>query len=674
METHDLTALKDLSREEFDRLWDSLGSTASAVEVEESDSYEPEVSEEPATRPSRIDQERQRFVASLPPKPYCSWDKRIRPKMFLPSDGAINYPYVQLNSPWSVTHICFDLDYGDVDINDLNQCRTAFEMSSALAWERVGLPEPTYTVMNLLNGHSHLIYKIDQMPAPNLKHKHSRRFVCSKESRKLLDIVTKRYKALLQADKCILNEKQLSKNPFHPKWRASISGRQYTLSEMAEYLPPASASVPSPKPPVPKKPVVKELDIEETMETLGVGAGRNELLFKMGRLYAYPVVAECGDKTELYALVHEYLSALNNDEIPKYFRRGIYNDELLYIVGRITNWTWERRHCFSHGVKPVKVRGKMGLKKPYYSDPIQWLVAIRTHQSLGGKHREQQRRQDRDVKAQAVSQAVEIMIAEGIADPSVRAVATRTGFPKSTVARLMKLLKLMPAERGVSHKLLTPDRKVIRGVFGRGNSRHKPRTADGPQGSRGPQGGTSDWHVAEGVVTGASISREAPLQDNHSGGAEPEATNYGVRCGSRAAAVAVGCGEGVRGRTHGSATKPLQHIPELVTGLSAPKPAKKTRTKQSSLPSIFCTAEALAEIARDWKEPDWRCPRCWSRNFGTKHHHTCCRYMHPVELTMVDETVTGVRVLSNEEWKETRERVGRVVPSADGQKRSPRFR
>ena len=132
----------------------------------------------------------ERFFANLPEKPYCGNNKII--SHILPKEKAIQFQYIQINHPLCIRYIIVDLDYA----------RTVF------AYEKHNLPPFTITTVNPSNGHCHGVYEIEPVFWD----------YTTEKTKNLLRLVVAMYRELLSADKAIVRQRQLTKNPFHDGW------------------------------------------------------------------------------------------------------------------------------------------------------------------------------------------------------------------------------------------------------------------------------------------------------------------------------------------------------------------------------------------------------------------------------------------------------------------------
>lgn len=240
-----------------------------------------------------------RLYENLPLKPYCSNQLssglKIRPKPIAKADA-----YLQLNSPWVLRYLVFDVDYE----------------GAALSWDWVGLPVPTLIAQNPENGHAHLYYELE---TPVLLWENARQKpiqFCKAIRRAMTD--------KLEADAGFVSP--VSKNPFSSRWRCFIDDVRYGLWDLEDwvYLLPQHFQ-------------------ERRGQREGFASlGRNCYLFLEGRFYAYEQVSHCAMIRELYDRVYAYIEAVN----VKTFADPLPENERRHITKSISKWTWQHRENF----------------------------------------------------------------------------------------------------------------------------------------------------------------------------------------------------------------------------------------------------------------------------------------------------------------------------------------
>ena len=185
------------------------------------------------------------------------------------------------------------------------------------SWIDAGLPKPTFIVVNLANGHAHLIY---ELLTPVLLWDNA-----SPKPIAYLDAIRRAYAQVLGAD--LGYSSLITKNPSHRTWYTFAYSLQYELRELADYV---SLSQSHYKP-------ARGIRFDYA------ALGRNCTLFEVGRIYAYDSVYGINGHSELYAVVYGYIVSYNATE----FAESLPEREVHGIAQSISKWTWERRENFS---------------------------------------------------------------------------------------------------------------------------------------------------------------------------------------------------------------------------------------------------------------------------------------------------------------------------------------
>ena len=231
------------------------------------------------------------FINRLSNKPYCSNDLdyglQIRNK-----ETALARKYIQANTPWNLSWLCFDIDYPCV-------LETTFKEKT--------LPTPNFMIVNPKNHHSHLLYGIDKMvhltdnaSIDPIRYAHAVEIALRDE---------------LKAD--IGYTGLIIKNPQHKHWiTQELNQNLWGLGELAEYL-----TLPNK---IPKK-------------ELGIGLGRNCTLFELGRYFAYSQVLRfkiTNTKENFYNLIpKEDIVQKSKDKQKEEYAEDYFN---IVTVARLT--------------------------------------------------------------------------------------------------------------------------------------------------------------------------------------------------------------------------------------------------------------------------------------------------------------------------------------------------
>ncbi len=233
------------------------------------------------------------FQNRLSKKPYCSNDLefglQIRNKQV-----ALSKKYIQANTPFNLSWLCFDIDYPCV-------LETTFK-------EKI-LPSPNIIVVNPKNHHSHLLYGIkqqvhltDNSSIEPIRYAHAIQYALREE---------------LKADSGYTG--LIIKNPQNDEWHTKeLTESLWSLGELAEYLK------------LPNKIPKKEMFI---------GLGRNCTLFENARYFAYSEVLKykvTSTKESFYYSVLKFIEDTNRE-----FTEPLQHIEYKAIAKSISNWTWK---------------------------------------------------------------------------------------------------------------------------------------------------------------------------------------------------------------------------------------------------------------------------------------------------------------------------------------------
>lgn len=321
-----------------------------------------------------------RFKENLPAKILYGNGKRI--SGLLSKEQGISYPYVKPNSLYSNKYIIFDIDIPYISPEVQNN----------------DILSGTFSVIDKDTGCYHSYFEIkNALPIP--KHQ-------SKATKAILSDIIDGYRLVLSADKVIIWQKQLSKNPLSDNWDVDVNGSVYSLSQLAEMLP--------------TKPQLA--DLKALKGDMHVNSdGRNCTLFDSGREYAYKIARTCKDEAELYSKVFDLLVAMNETEVPKKFKfKGkLPYSELTTIAGSISRWTWVRKDTLSK-------KGVMGLDERQ---------PLRIKQSIGAYYSHEVRTQNTQEK---ITRALMVLSNKGIETPTQMEIAKIAGIGQKTVSRYFK--------------------------------------------------------------------------------------------------------------------------------------------------------------------------------------------------------------------------------------------
>lgn len=244
-----------------------------------------------------------RLYEQLHEKPYCTNNfasgLKIRTKKH-----AIKHTYLQINKPELVTFLVLDVDYE----------------GAAFSWEDAGLPEPTYIVINPLNGHAHLIYELE---TPVYTGKNS-----SDKPKKWLADIRNAFTLRLKAD--VDYTGLIAKNPASPAWRTIETNYKYSLADLSEYVTDV-------------RPALARLEIQNLkrraeLQAIQIAKGRNCKLFDVVRRHAYNSVNSFDSLEEF----HDYIWAFTDDKNTQ----GLPIHEVNSVAKSVARWTWDRKERF----------------------------------------------------------------------------------------------------------------------------------------------------------------------------------------------------------------------------------------------------------------------------------------------------------------------------------------
>lgn len=234
------------------------------------------------------------FREQLPRRPYCT--DELKAGLIIRSRGqAARYRYIQPNPPGVIGWLVFDVD----------------RPYAVLSWEDANLPPPSLTVMNLDNGHAHLLYAlaVPVCASPGGR-SHPLRYAAAVEAA---------YVARLAADPGY--SQLITKNPLRGDcWQVqSFHAGLYPLRDLAAWV---DLRQPASRP-----------------EAAAQGLGRNCALFDQLRLWAYRHVLEYHAQGSYTAWAVDVLSkaeSFNTFRIPLPF------SEIKATAKSVSRYCWQR--------------------------------------------------------------------------------------------------------------------------------------------------------------------------------------------------------------------------------------------------------------------------------------------------------------------------------------------
>jgi hypothetical protein len=256
----------------------------------------------------------QRFVDSLPLKPYCT--DRLGSLRPLVKELAVKRRYIQPNSPTDLFWFVYDVD----------------RPTAHFDWQDVRAPAPNFTVMNRENGHAHLLYGLE-VPVYKQPQAHQAplRYAAS------IDVAMT---GKLQADPGYAG--LICKNPLHSYWDVKTWQKYaYDLAELADYLD------------------LKQYE-DRRKHLPPIGLGRNCTMFDTTRFWAYRKIRDEDFFLNEDFFVYETTAyaGKRNGEFPV----PLSFSEVKAAGKSVGRWTW--RHMNREGfIDWCSRRGKAGNKK-----------------------------------------------------------------------------------------------------------------------------------------------------------------------------------------------------------------------------------------------------------------------------------------------------------------------
>ena len=257
----------------------------------------------------------------LPKKPWCTNEKGTA-LLVRPKEIAINYKYIQLNSPFYQKYLILDLDY---------------EHSLAeILFSRVGIPLPNFVTANFQGGRSHIVFELEE---PIYKTNASKQKIIA-----FAHAIIMRLQELFDAD--IGYSGTITKNPISPNWRVTeLRKKPYSLYELAEKID------------LPRKDYSKQkISVDEA-----IGLGRNCYVFYTACPFAYQEIRAYRGKTYSQwemAMIDHCMSLNENLSEPMTYR------EVRCIAKSISRFCWKNdAYCYQEFIDRQKRKGSLGGKK-----------------------------------------------------------------------------------------------------------------------------------------------------------------------------------------------------------------------------------------------------------------------------------------------------------------------
>ena len=258
------------------------------------------------------------FYEKLPKKPYCSFGKGGR-TLIRSKKHAVQYPLIQVNPPYLVNYLVFDIDQSD----------------AYFAWFDAGLPPPTWIAKNPKNGHCHICYELKTAVCKTANaHLKPLRYLASIEYT---------YAKKLGADLGYVG--LLTKNPVDRDWQVyHINQRPFELDELADYI---------------------DLETKPRAANEVSGLGRNCAMFDTVRWWAYKAIRAHlnGGYDIWYAEVLKV--AINANEA---FLDPLGYSEVKATAKSVARWVWRNHHSAEFQAMFSEKQARKGRKGGLASD------------------------------------------------------------------------------------------------------------------------------------------------------------------------------------------------------------------------------------------------------------------------------------------------------------------
>ena len=292
----------------------------------------------------------------LPKKPWCTNEKGTA-LLVRPKEIAINYKYIQLNSPFYQKYLILDLDY---------------EHSLAeILFSRVGIPLPNFVTANFQGGKSHIVFELEE---PIYKTNASKQKIIA-----FAHAIIMRLQELFDAD--IGYSGTITKNPISPNWRVTeLRKEPYSLYELAEKID------------LPRKDYSKQkISVDEA-----IGLGRNCYVFYTACPFAYQEIRAYRGKTysqwEMVMIDH-CVSLNENLSEPMTYR------EVRCIAKSISRFCWKNdAYCYQEFIDRQRRKGAIGGKKSKRTAKIDSDRSTKPWEAMGISRATYYRRQNKNQK------------------------------------------------------------------------------------------------------------------------------------------------------------------------------------------------------------------------------------------------------------------------------------
>jgi len=262
------------------------------------------------------------FIEQLPKKPYCAdnYNFGVKPRTKI---HALTYKHIQLNNPFKYSFISLDIDYPIANEN------------MEFIWEAKNLPVPTYAVINVKNGHAHLIFQL-HLPIYVMGESNKKQLQFYKDVQSILTY-------LYNADQNFTGT--LTKNPYHKEWKTLESGVTYSLAELKAYAQPLMPYGPKEK----NKDNIIQFNKykRRTIDHNNGDLGHRCLLFETSRIRAYSSVSNFYTQEDFF----DHMMVVCSEENPS----DLNIHDIKSTAKSISSYTWKHRSWFT-GKRFIRTR------------------------------------------------------------------------------------------------------------------------------------------------------------------------------------------------------------------------------------------------------------------------------------------------------------------------------
>ncbi len=240
------------------------------------------------------------FIDALPDK-VRSAEFKDEGTRFRRKEKALAYRYVELNQLYK-KFIALDID----------------KPGSAFLWDELGLPPPTFVIINPKNAHCHYLY---ELKTPVYYTEQARR-----APQKFYEATDIALTHMLGADLGFTGH--LVKNPIHPDWRTICHNNKLDLEDFQDYGVDLKANK-------------RKLALHDS------GIGRNSTLFETLRRWAYVEVKNHPSLAAFQASVDTKALTLNGHFLD-HLNGALPAKEVLSTAKSVGKWTWKHRNSIGN--------------------------------------------------------------------------------------------------------------------------------------------------------------------------------------------------------------------------------------------------------------------------------------------------------------------------------------